>query len=118
MSLHPDEILAEHAWGESLTNNVLAALIREGVDIAAICCRVARGALDAPRLDRIVHLSETAFEFARHQHGHDCVAVTLVCLIAGTGGATWPISVYLMVFAAITFLAAWFAPETASKTLD
>jgi MHS family shikimate/dehydroshikimate transporter-like MFS transporter len=38
--------------------------------------------------------------------------------MAWTGGATWPISVYLMVFAAITFVAAWFAPETASKTLD
>ena len=79
MSPHPDEILAEHACGESLTSDVLAAIIREGVDIEAICCRVARGALDAPRLDRIVHLSETAFEFARHQHGDDCVAVTLVC---------------------------------------
>jgi MHS family shikimate/dehydroshikimate transporter-like MFS transporter len=39
-------------------------------------------------------------------------------LMAWTGGATWPVSVYLMVLAAITFLAAWFAPETASKTLD
>jgi MHS family shikimate/dehydroshikimate transporter-like MFS transporter len=39
-------------------------------------------------------------------------------VMAWIGGATWPVSVYLMVIAAITFLAAWFAPETASKTLD
>jgi MFS transporter, MHS family, shikimate and dehydroshikimate transport protein len=38
-------------------------------------------------------------------------------LMAWTGGATWPISIYLMVIAAITFLAAWLAPETASVEL-
>lgn len=40
-----------------------------------------------------------------------------VSLMAWTGGATWPISIYLMVIAAITFLAAWLAPETASVEL-
>ena len=35
-----------------------------------------------------------------------------------TGGATWPISVYLIVLAAITWLAAAAAPETASKALN
>jgi MFS transporter, MHS family, shikimate and dehydroshikimate transport protein len=39
-------------------------------------------------------------------------------LMAWTGGATWPISVYLLVLAAITFLAARVAPETASKALN
>jgi MFS transporter, MHS family, shikimate and dehydroshikimate transport protein len=39
-------------------------------------------------------------------------------LIAWTDGATWPISVYLIVIAAITFLAARIAPETASKALN
>jgi MHS family shikimate/dehydroshikimate transporter-like MFS transporter len=40
-----------------------------------------------------------------------------VSLMAWTGGATWPISIYLMVIAAITFLAARLAPETASVEL-
>jgi MFS transporter, MHS family, shikimate and dehydroshikimate transport protein len=35
-----------------------------------------------------------------------------------SGGATWPISVYLMVLAAITFLAARVAPETARNALN
>ena len=39
-------------------------------------------------------------------------------LMAWTGGATWPISVYLIVVAAITFLATIVAPETASKALN
>jgi MHS family shikimate/dehydroshikimate transporter-like MFS transporter len=39
-------------------------------------------------------------------------------LMAWTSGATWPVSVYLMVLAAISLLAAWIAPETARKTLD
>jgi MHS family shikimate/dehydroshikimate transporter-like MFS transporter len=34
-----------------------------------------------------------------------------------TGGATWPISVYLIVLAAITFTATMVAPETARKAL-
>jgi MFS transporter, MHS family, shikimate and dehydroshikimate transport protein len=38
--------------------------------------------------------------------------------MAWTGGATWPISVYLIVLAGITFLAATVAPETASKALN
>jgi MHS family shikimate/dehydroshikimate transporter-like MFS transporter len=38
-------------------------------------------------------------------------------LMAWTGGATWPISVYLIVLAGITFLAARVAPETARKVL-
>jgi MHS family shikimate/dehydroshikimate transporter-like MFS transporter len=37
--------------------------------------------------------------------------------IAWTGGATWPISLYLIVLAAITFVAALAAPETAGKPL-
>ena len=39
-------------------------------------------------------------------------------LMAWTGGATWPISVYLMVIAAVTFIATRVAPETASKALN
>jgi MFS transporter, MHS family, shikimate and dehydroshikimate transport protein len=38
-------------------------------------------------------------------------------LMAWTGGATWPISIYLMVIAAITLLAARLAPETANADL-
>jgi MFS transporter, MHS family, shikimate and dehydroshikimate transport protein len=37
--------------------------------------------------------------------------------MAWTGGATWPISVYLIVLAAITFIATTVAPETAGKPL-
>jgi MFS transporter, MHS family, shikimate and dehydroshikimate transport protein len=37
--------------------------------------------------------------------------------MAWTGGATWPISVYLIVLAAITFIATIAAPETAGKPL-
>jgi MHS family shikimate/dehydroshikimate transporter-like MFS transporter len=37
--------------------------------------------------------------------------------MAWTGGATWPISVYLIVLAVITFIAAMAAPETAGKAL-
>ena len=37
--------------------------------------------------------------------------------MAWTGGATWPISVYLIVLASITFVAAMAAPETAGKPL-
>lgn len=39
-------------------------------------------------------------------------------LMAWTGGATWPISVYLIVIAAVTFIATRIAPETASKALN
>jgi len=38
--------------------------------------------------------------------------------MAWTGGATWPISIYLIVLAVITFLAAIIAPEAASKALN
>jgi MFS transporter, MHS family, shikimate and dehydroshikimate transport protein len=38
--------------------------------------------------------------------------------IAWTGGATWPISVYLIALATITFFAAAVAPETASNVLN
>jgi hypothetical protein len=38
--------------------------------------------------------------------------------VMASGGATWPISVYLMVLAAITFLAARVAPETARNALN
>ena len=38
-------------------------------------------------------------------------------LMTWTGGATWPISVFLIVLAAITLLAARLAPETASSEL-
>jgi MHS family shikimate/dehydroshikimate transporter-like MFS transporter len=37
--------------------------------------------------------------------------------MAWTGGATWPISVYLIVLAVITFIATTAAPETAGKVL-
>jgi MFS transporter, MHS family, shikimate and dehydroshikimate transport protein len=39
-------------------------------------------------------------------------------LMSWTSGATWPISVYLILLAAITFLAARVAPETAKKALN
>jgi len=39
-------------------------------------------------------------------------------LMAWTGGATWPISVYLIMIGAITFIAARVAPETARKVLS
>ena len=38
--------------------------------------------------------------------------------MAWTGGATWPISVYLIVLAVITFIATMAAPETAGKALS
>jgi MHS family shikimate/dehydroshikimate transporter-like MFS transporter len=38
--------------------------------------------------------------------------------MAWTGGATWPISVYLIVLASITFIATIVAPETARKALS
>jgi MFS transporter, MHS family, shikimate and dehydroshikimate transport protein len=38
-------------------------------------------------------------------------------LMAWAGGATWPVSVYLIVLAAITFIAIVAAPETAGKQL-
>jgi len=38
--------------------------------------------------------------------------------MAWTGGATWPISVYLIVLASITFIATMVAPETARKALS
>jgi hypothetical protein len=38
--------------------------------------------------------------------------------MAWTGGATWPISVYLIVLALITFVATIAAPETAGKAVE
>jgi MFS transporter, MHS family, shikimate and dehydroshikimate transport protein len=38
--------------------------------------------------------------------------------MAWTEGATWPISIYLIVIAAVTFIATRVAPETASKALN
>ena len=38
--------------------------------------------------------------------------------MAWTGGGTWPISVYLIVIAVITFIATMAAPETAGKPLS
>jgi MFS transporter, MHS family, shikimate and dehydroshikimate transport protein len=38
--------------------------------------------------------------------------------MAWTGGATWPISIYLIVLAVITFTATRAAPETAGKPLS
>jgi MHS family shikimate/dehydroshikimate transporter-like MFS transporter len=37
--------------------------------------------------------------------------------MAWTGGATWPISIYLIVVAFLTFIATIAAPETAGKEL-
>ena len=37
--------------------------------------------------------------------------------IAWTGGATWPISIYLIVLGIITLIATTIAPETAGKQL-
>ena len=38
--------------------------------------------------------------------------------MAWSGGATWPISIYLIVLAVITFIATMAAPETAGKALS
>jgi MHS family shikimate/dehydroshikimate transporter-like MFS transporter len=38
--------------------------------------------------------------------------------MAWSGGATWPISVYLIVLAVITFIATMAAPETAREPLS
>jgi hypothetical protein len=75
-----EEILAEQSLGESLTSDVLAALIRQDVDMAAVCDRIASGALDAPRLERVVYLDDRHFEFARHRHrgGDQSGAMTFV----------------------------------------
>jgi len=61
------DILEEHAKGASLSSDVLAALIRQGIDMNAICSRVARGILDPPRLDRVVFCDDGGFEFARYR---------------------------------------------------
>ncbi|WP_018259533.1 MFS transporter [Methylobacterium sp. WSM2598] len=44
----------------------------------------------------------------------------LICaaLLGGSGGATWPISVYLVVLASVTLAAALIAPETARRPID
>jgi hypothetical protein len=52
----------QHARGASLTLDVLAGLLREGVDMGAIMRRVATGSLDPPRLDRVIYTG-TGFEF-------------------------------------------------------
>jgi MHS family shikimate/dehydroshikimate transporter-like MFS transporter len=39
-------------------------------------------------------------------------------LVAWSGGATWPVSIFLIACASITATAAWIAPETASSDLD
>jgi MFS transporter, MHS family, shikimate and dehydroshikimate transport protein len=38
-------------------------------------------------------------------------------LLAWSGGATWPVSVFLMICATITAIATYFAPEMANKEL-
>ena len=43
--------------------------------------------------------------------------VAAATIMAWTGGATWPVSVYLIVLALITFIATMAAPETAGKAL-
>jgi MHS family shikimate/dehydroshikimate transporter-like MFS transporter len=43
--------------------------------------------------------------------------IAAATFMAWTGGATWPISVYLIVLAVITFIATMAAPETAGKQL-
>ena len=62
--MSPSDILAEHEKGASLSVDILAVLIREGVDIELICRRVQRRTLDALRLDRVVYIG-SGFEFAR-----------------------------------------------------
>jgi MHS family shikimate/dehydroshikimate transporter-like MFS transporter len=44
-------------------------------------------------------------------------AFAAATFMAWTGGATWPVSVYLIVLAVITFIATMAAPETAGKAL-
>jgi MHS family shikimate/dehydroshikimate transporter-like MFS transporter len=39
-------------------------------------------------------------------------------LVAWSGGQTWPVSIFLLVCACITGIAAWLAPETAATELD
>jgi hypothetical protein len=79
IGVNADEILVEHALGENLTTDVLGALVREGVDMDAICQRVALDRIDPPRLDRVEPLDGRHFEFARYGHGDDdYVAMTFV----------------------------------------
>jgi MHS family shikimate/dehydroshikimate transporter-like MFS transporter len=39
-------------------------------------------------------------------------------LLAWSGGATWPISAYLIALACITLVATFAAPETARRPID
>jgi hypothetical protein len=79
IGIDADEILAEHALGESLTTDVLAALIRKGVNVTAIHRRVQQGALDGLRLDRVIYVDDRHFEFPQHHSGDDAGAMTFIC---------------------------------------
>ena len=64
------DILTEHQKCDSPSFDVLAALLRRGVDLGAICRRVKNGTLaDPPRQAHVVHLSGGGFEFAAYVPG-------------------------------------------------
>jgi hypothetical protein len=65
--MNASNILAEHQRCDSLSMDVLAALLREGIDIEAICRRVKNSTLDPPRLARVIFTSATGFEFAAYK---------------------------------------------------
>jgi len=74
----PMEILSEHAAGSSPTSALIAALVGQGVDVAALLRRVEKGAIDPFRMDRIRPLSKTAFEFAAPGDDETLGAITFL----------------------------------------
>jgi hypothetical protein len=68
--MNASEILAEHRKCDSLSLDVLGALLRHGVDLDAICRRAKNGTLaDPPRQAHVVYFSGGGFEFAACERG-------------------------------------------------
>jgi hypothetical protein len=99
--MSPSDILDEHEKGDSLSVDVLRALLRERIDIETICRRVKKGLLDPPRIDRVVYKDDgRGFEFGRHIAGESGIgAMTFVVrdhvgdpidIAAWNGGARRP----------------------------
>jgi hypothetical protein len=64
------DVLTEHQKCDSLSLDVLGALLRHGVDLDAICRRVKNGTLaDPPRQAHVVYFSGGGFEFATYKPG-------------------------------------------------
>ena len=62
--MSPADIIAEHTECTLPTDELLSALARDGVDLAALVRRWEAG-LDIPRLDRVVYM-DGVFEFAAY----------------------------------------------------